>query len=85
MYWVVALYFVGSVINESDKWRVFSSCAKEVPSEEDLASNKVRGVLMTGSPTSCYQSFEWTLFLKEWTAKLTSYKQFKIVGTCYGH
>ncbi len=59
---------------------------EELPCFEEIASGALKGVVITGSSTACYDTSKWTLTLKEWITKVSiGFPHVKILGACYGH
>lgn len=77
--------FIGSLFDSSDSWRIFRACKKDLPSLEDIASGRLKGVVITGSGESAYSKKDWIVHFKDWLATAVSFKNVKIVGTCFGH
>jgi GMP synthase-like glutamine amidotransferase len=79
-YGTYADMFEGTLAREGRTFRVFRTTKGELPAADD---NRLRGVVITGSPSGVYESDPWIQQLIYWLRALDP--EIPAVGICFGH
>ena len=79
-YGTYAEMFEGTLAREGRTFRVFRTMKGELPAADD---DRLKGVVITGSPSGVYESDPWIQALIYWLRALD--RDIPAVGICFGH
>ncbi len=79
-YGTYAEMFEGTLAREGRTFRVFRTMKGELPAADD---DRLKGVVITGSPAGVYESDPWIQALIYWLRALD--RDIPAVGICFGH